>query len=259
VLAIERKNRILTILREDKHVVVSELAKNFEVSEETIRRDLDKLEKEGYVSKTYGGAVICEGKEAELPYVIRKKANVAAKQKIAELASEMVVDGDSIILDASSTAVFIAQKIKTKKDISVITNSIEVLMELADVSGWKVYCTGGALKGGIGAILGGDAEEYISRFHVDKAFISCKGVDMKNGFTDSNDSHAAVKRKMIRAASQVFFAVDSSKFNRLSFTSLCNFSGIDAIITEKQPNADWLKVFSDNNLECLYPQGDKNE
>lgn len=256
MLAIERKNRILTILREEKHVVVSELAKIFDVSEETIRRDLDKLEKEGYVSKTYGGAVISEGKEAELPYVIRKKANVAAKQAIAELAAELVVDGDSIILDASSTAVFIAKKIKSKKDISVITNSVEVLMELSDVTGWKIFSTGGSLKGGIGALIGGQAEECISRFHVDKAFISCKGIDMKYGFTDSNDSHAAVKRKMISAASQVFFAVDSSKFNRLSFTSLCGFSGVDALITNKKPSEEWEKVFAENGLECLYPEGD---
>lgn len=141
MLAIERRNRILTILREERHVVVSELAKVFDVSEETIRRDLDKLEKEGHVVKTYGGAVISEGSEAELPYVIRKKANVEAKQKIADLAADLIMDGDTLILDASSTAVFIAQKIKSKKEITLITNSIEVLMELSDVTGWKILST----------------------------------------------------------------------------------------------------------------------
>ena len=89
MLAIERRNAILSVLREDKHVVVSELAKAFEVSEETVRRDLDKLEKEGLVVKTYGGAVMSENNSVELPYVVRKKANVTAKQKIAELAAEL--------------------------------------------------------------------------------------------------------------------------------------------------------------------------
>ena len=259
MLAIEIKNKILTILRDEKHVIVSDLAKVFDVSEETIRRDLDKLEKEGYVAKTYGGAVINEEKDAELPYVVRKKANVAAKRKIADLVANLIMDGDSIILDASSTAVFIAQKIKTKKNLSIITNSVEVLMELSDVSDWKIISTGGTLKGGIGALLGSQAEECLSRYHVDKAFISCKGVDREHGFTDSSDLHAAVKRKMISSASQVFLAVDSSKFDKLSFSSVGVYSDVDAIITERNPNDEWAQVFAKYGIECLYPEGDENE
>ena len=115
MLAIERRNRILTILREERHVVVSELAKVFDVSEETIRRDLDKLEKEGHVVKTYGGAVISEGSEAELPYVIRKKANVEAKQKIADLAADLIMDGDTLILDASRPPYSSRRRSKAKR------------------------------------------------------------------------------------------------------------------------------------------------
>lgn len=203
MFAIERRNSILTALKEEKHVVVSELAKQFEVSEETIRRDLDKLEKEGYVVKTYGGAVISEGAAIELPYVVRKKANVEAKQKIAELAAELIMDGDTLILDASSTALFIAQKSR-QKGHHALTNSLEVLMELSDVTGWKILSTGGSLKERSCALIGSQAEECLERFHVDKAFISCKGVEAEHGFSDSSDAHAAVKRKMIAAASQVF-------------------------------------------------------
>lgn len=258
MFAIERRNSILTALKEEKHVVVSELAKQFDVSEETIRRDLDKLEKEGYVVKTYGGAVISEGAAIELPYVVRKKANVEAKQKIAELAAELIMDGDTLILDASSTALFIAQKIKAKKDITLLTNSLEVLMELSDVTGWKILSTGGSLKERSCALIGSQAEESLERFHVDKAFISCKGVEAEHGFSDSSDAHAAVKRKMIAAASQVFFAVDSSKFGKLSFTSISGFSGIDAVITERCPSDEWNRIFVANDIECIYPRGGEN-
>ena len=258
MFAIERRNTILSALRVEKHVVVSELARRFDVSEETIRRDLDKLEKEGYVVKTYGGAVISESASIDQPYVVRKKSNVEAKQRIAELASELIMDGDTLILDASSTALFIAQRIKTKKDITLITNSIEVLMELADVSGWKILSTGGILRERTCALIGSRAEEYLSSFHVDKAFISCKGVDMEHGFMDSSDSHAAVKRKMIACAAQVFFAVDSSKFGKLSFTSISGFDGIDALITDRRPSEDWNKIFAANDMECLFPHGGEN-
>ena len=254
MLAIERRNAILTALREENHVVVSELAKVFDVSEETVRRDLDKLEKEGLVVKTYGGAVISENNSMELPYVIRKKRNVQAKQKIAELAASIVSDGETLILDASSTAVFIAQRLKTKKDITLITNSIEVLIELSDVTGWKIISTGGSLKERSCALVGNQAEECLNRFHVDKAFISCKGVDAEHGFSDSNEMHAAVKRCMMASASQIFFAVDSSKFGRLSFTTISKFAGIDAVITDEKPSDEWLQIFAANEMDCIYPE-----
>ena len=115
MLAIERRNRILAKLKAEKHVVVSELAKLFSVSEETIRRDLDRMEKDGLVVKSYGGAVLSERGTAELQFIVRKRSNVEEKLIIAEIAASLVNDGDAIILDASSTAVFIAQKLKSKK------------------------------------------------------------------------------------------------------------------------------------------------
>ena len=111
MLAIERRKLIMEALQEEKRVVVSELSKMYDVSEETIRRDLEKLEKEGLVIKTYGGAVVNENTNVELPYVIRKKTNVLRKQRIAELTAAMISDGDRIMLDDSTTAVFIAKKI----------------------------------------------------------------------------------------------------------------------------------------------------
>ena len=141
MLAIERRKLIMEALQEEKRVVVSELSKMYDVSEETIRRDLEKLEKEGLVIKTYGGAVVNENTNVELPYVIRKKTNVLRKQRIAELTAAMISDGDRIMLDDSTTAVFIAKKIKNKKNITLITNSVEILLELSDVTGWKIIST----------------------------------------------------------------------------------------------------------------------
>ena len=115
MLAIERRNLILEKLQEDKKVVVSELSQAYDVSEETIRRDLEKLEKDGFAIKTYGGAVINESNNMELPFVVRKNTNVPGKQKIAELIADTIKDGDQIMLDASSTAVFVAKILKIKR------------------------------------------------------------------------------------------------------------------------------------------------
>lgn len=255
MLAIERRNHILSILREDKRVVVSDLAKKFEVSEETIRRDLDKLEKEGQVVKTYGGAVMNENGLSELPFIIRKNKNVAGKQRIAALISDLVLEGDTVILDASSTAVFIAKKLKEdKKNLTLITNSIEVLLELSDAAGWKILSTGGTLSENSLALVGDQAERMLSSFHVNKAIISCKGVDGECGFSDSSDAHAAIKRRMLESAAQRIFAVDHTKFDRVSFTVISGFSGVDAVVTDKKPEERWRRAFASREVECLYPE-----
>ena len=154
MLALERRNLILEKLQEEKRVVVSELSQLYGVSEETIRRDLDKLDKDGLAVKSYGGAVINENTSIDMPFNIRKKKNVAGKRKIAELIAEMIQDGDHIAIDASTTSVFIAKAIKQKERITLVTNSIEIVIELADVSDWDIISSGGRLKEGYLALVG---------------------------------------------------------------------------------------------------------
>ncbi len=176
MLALERRNLILEKLQAEKKVVVSELSQLYEVSEETIRRDLDKLEKEGLAIKSYGGAVINEDVSIDLPFNIRKNQNVSGKQKMAEIAASLVQDGgDHIFLDASTTAVFMAKALKERERLTVITNSMEILLELSDVSGWNIISTGGVMKEGYLAFLGARTEEAIRSYFVDKVIFFLQG------------------------------------------------------------------------------------
>ena len=175
MLAIERRNEILEKLQTDRRVVVSELSQIYEVSEETIRRDLDKLVNDGYAIKSYGGAVINENMNIDLPFNIRKNRNVIGKQRIAELVAKIVQDGDSIMLDASSTAVYIAKGLKDKKNLTLITNSMEIVIELLDMSDWRVLSTGGVSREGSFALVGTQTNRMLQSYHADKAIISCKG------------------------------------------------------------------------------------
>ena len=129
MLAIERKNEIMNKLKLEQRVLVSELAAHYGVTEETIRRDLDKLEKEGYATKTYGGAIWGNSTKTDLSDTIRNKTNVEAKNTIGELVAGLIEDGDHIMLDDSSTSLYIAKHLKDKKKITVITNSIEIVTE----------------------------------------------------------------------------------------------------------------------------------
>ncbi len=254
MLAIERRHYILNHLQESRRVLVSDLAAEFSVSEETIRRDLDKLEQDGYVVKTYGGAFIKEESSAELPYFVRKKKNVIAKQRIATLADTLVKEGDSIFLDGSSTALFIAKRLKSLKRLTVVTNSVEVLVELSDVSGWTVLSTGGNLKEGSFALVGSRAERFAEDFHVDWMVFSCKGLDRTCGITDTNDADASIKRAMISASKKVCLAVDGSKFDRVSFANIVGWDRISLLITDLPPRAEWQTFLEEKGIECLYPE-----
>lgn len=210
MLAIERRNEILEKLQTDRRVVVSELSQIYEVSEETIRRDLDKLVNDGYAIKSYGGAVINENMNIDLPFNIRKNRNVIGKQRIAELVAKIVQDGDSIMLDASSTAVYIAKGLKDKKNLTLITNSMEIVIELLDMSDWRVLSTGGVSREGSFALVGTQTNRMLQSYHADKAIISCKGLDMAAGLTDSDELLADNKRTMLempRSASLQLTAV----------------------------------------------------
>jgi len=254
MLAVERRNLILEKLQEEKRVVVSELSQLYNVSEETIRRDLEKLEHEGYAIKSYGGAVINENTSIDMPFNVRKNRNVVGKQKIAELVASMIHDGDQIMLDASTTAVFIAKALKEKERLTVITNSIEILIELADVSGWKIISTGGTMKEGYLALLGSKAEETIRSYWVDKAIVSCKAFDREKGIMDSSELFANAKETMIDSAKMSILAVDHSKFDNTAFARIMNLNKVQAVVTDIKPSAEWMEFFENRGIKCYYPK-----
>lgn len=254
MLAAERRNRILEKVHEEKKVIVNELSKSFGVSEETIRRDLEKLAEEGHVVKSYGGAVINERSSIDLPFNVRRKANPEGKQKMAELINREICDGDHIILDASTTAVFIAKNIKQKNHLTVITNSIENLLEFSDVCGWHIISTGGTLKKDSMSLSGKKASDSINDYNADKVFFSCKGIDLERGVTDGNDETAAIKKDMISCAAKVYLAVDSTKFQRVAFSKICALSDVDVIVTDKKPEQEWMEAFDRMGITCIYEE-----
>ncbi len=252
MLAIERKNAILTKLSIEGKVLVSELSREYGVTEETIRRDLEKLEKEGLAKKTYGGAVKNENFNIDLPFYVRKQTNVESKQYIASVIGSMINDGDYLMLDSSTTALLVVISIIHKKKITLITNSIEILLELSNKPDWTVISTGGTLKEVGLSLVGYQAERMVSGFHVDMAICSSKGIDSDMGVTDSNERDAEIKKAFFKSAKKKILALDSSKFDITSFIKICDVSDLDMVVTEKRPSDIWLERFRNAGTEVRY-------
>ena len=252
MLAIERRNAILAKLATDGKVIVSDLSEEFNVTEETIRRDLEKLDKEGLAKKTYGGAIVSETHGQDLPFNVRKRVNANLKEAIAQKIAELISDRDSIILDASTTAICVTKYIKNKENITLLTNSVEILLDLADKSGWNILSTGGSLKNGSLALVGASAEKTIRSYHVDIAVCSSKGIDMRMGISDSNEKDAQIKEAIFTAADKKILAIDSTKFDKRSFVSVGDIRDIDIVVTNEKPSDEWIEFFRKHQIELIY-------
>ncbi|MBQ7294326.1 MAG: DeoR/GlpR transcriptional regulator [Clostridia bacterium] len=252
MLPIERRGEILQKLMIDGKVVVNELAEKYEVTEETIRRDLEKLESEGYAKKTYGGAVRNDNMTSELPYTVRKQTNVSGKRYIAEIIGSLISDGDSLLLDSSSTALFMIKSISAKHNLTLVTNSVEVLLEVPQGHDWNIVSTGGMYRSESMSFFGAAAEEVVEKYFADYAVLSCKGIDPEKGITDTRETFANLKKVFIKSAKKVILAVDHTKFNKISFVRLSDFDGIDVIVTDVEPDESWKKLFEEKGIELYY-------
>ena len=245
---------IFETLQREKRVVVSELSARFGVSEETIRRDLEKLSEEGYAIKTYGGAVLNEETYNDMPFVVRKDTNVAEKQIIGKLIAEIVQDGETIMVDASTTSVFAGRYLKARKDITMITNSVGLLLEMSDVPSFRVISTGGNLRGDTLSLTGNQVDKVFSSYVVDTAIFSCKGIDIAAGATDSNEVNAYIKRTILGAAKRKMLAVDHTKFGKTALVRICKTDELTHVITDERPSNEWLDYLSAHGIACVYPK-----
>ena len=157
-------------------------------------------------------------------------------------------------VDASSTAVYIAKALKEKKNLTVITNSIEIIVELMDMPEWKVLSTGGLSREGSFALVGPQTDKMLKSYHVDKAVISCKGFDLESGITDSDELHANNKITMLGAAGKKILAVDKSKFDKTAFTAIGALDDITTVVTDEEPDRRWIQAFEKAGIECVYPR-----
>jgi DeoR/GlpR family transcriptional regulator of sugar metabolism len=250
VLAIDRRRKILDIIKEKESVKVPDLSKKFDVTLETIRRDLEKLENEGHIKRSYGGAVLNKSTNEDMPINIREITNKDDKNSIGKAVADLIEDGDTILMDSSTTILYVAKYLKDKK-ITIITNALKIPMILAGHSNIQIISTGGTLKSSSLSFVGHWTESAIEKYYVNKAVLSCKAIDIEHGIMEPHQLETEVKKTMINSCEKVILAADSSKFNRKSFIKAYPLETIDILVTDKSLSNRWLETLKDDGVEVI--------
>lgn len=249
MLVAERHDKIVHLIHERGSVRVSELSELFKVTEETIRRDLDTLEGMGELRRSHGGAVKA-AEHLEKPYTEREIERMAEKREIAQVALSYVSPGDQIAIDASSTTLCFASALPNIP-LKVVTNSIRVATELAQKDKISVILIGGSLTSRSMSLVGRTAEQSLEKYHVTRAFLSCKGVHPQRGLSESSELQALVKQKMIEIADELIVLADASKFGVQDFTAICGPQQISMIITDASADDEQVETFQSQGIRVI--------
>ena len=251
LLATHRRNKILDMIREDGNVKVVNLSKIFKVSEVTIRQDLEKLEQEGFIEREHGGAYLKSISSQVRSFTLQNLVNMDKKYLIGKKAAEFISDGDTIILDSGTTTTELAKNLVDRKDLTVITNALNIAMMLGGVPSINVIMTGGEFKAPTLSLTGEKAAEFFKDLHVDKLFLATAGISLKAGLTYPSISDLVVKKAMIDSANTVYLLADSTKINKSALASLGAMSLVDYLIIDDGIQDKHRQVFDEHDIEYI--------
>ena len=247
----ERQRAIHELLNRDGKVAVEELASRFGVSAPTIRSDLARLEEQGLLRRTHGGAIPASPTLFEPPYAQRQVMRQEEKRLIAAAAADLVKPGDTILLDAGTTTYEAALVLRDAPKLTVVTNSLANAQALMDSPGIEVVLIGGAVQPRRRAILGPLATRFLEDFHVDRAFLAFNGVHHEAGFTVVDFEAAELKRRMMACAAEVVVLSDSGKIGQVAFARVAALTSARLLITDAGAIGDEMNAIEANGLEVL--------
>jgi DeoR/GlpR family transcriptional regulator of sugar metabolism len=213
MLTLERQNAIMEILRKDKAAAIQKLSEQFDTSTASIRRDLEKMEQQGLIKRTYGGAVLATGVNVEIPLVVREIEQKEAKYKIAREAARFITDQDTIFMDSSTTTKELTNFMEDLKGLTVITNGIRAMTDLSQFDNVTVYGISGQLRRKQLSMVGKQAENCVTDYWASKLFFSCTGLWRSHGAMDYSDAEAEVRKQMMEACQKIILLCDHTKFD----------------------------------------------
>lgn len=247
----ERRERILAMLAKQKRVTIAELSKTFNLGEATIRRDLNEMEARGLILRTHGGAIPADNAAEEVAFKVRENRNKDEKERIARFISQIVRNGETLMLDGGSTTLAIVHALKTKNNLVLVTNSPLLANEMVGVNGSQVILTGGELQDKTYVTVGPVAEHTLSQFRADRVIVGMSAMMPDEGFFTVNHYEAEIKRAMIKSGKEVIVAMDSSKVGKITFSFVTDFSHIDKLIIDDGVSPEIIEKIEKQGVEVI--------
>lgn len=247
-----RRAAIKARLATDGQVSVSALSKQLGVTEETIRRDLERLEAESFLTRVYGGAIL-NTKQWQLnaPFHTRQALHLEEKRKIAANVLPLLEGMNVIALDSSSTAFTAARVLGARRGVVLLSNSVAMLRSLSGLHA-TVVSTGGQFDAGTLSFTGKAAQESLFRYRADAMLFSCKGIDDTGEVFDSRDKEIEIKRMMFQRANTLILLADHTKFSRSSFVHLVDLGHVNYLVTDRAPSQEWIHRCAELGITLVY-------
>ncbi|WP_445168000.1 DeoR/GlpR family DNA-binding transcription regulator [Mycolicibacterium sp. Dal123E01] len=254
----ERQQAIAARVLSQGRASVTELAQAYDVTTETVRRDLAALDRTGVVRRVHGGAVPARALHVVEPGVDEREATRADhKEAIARAAAEFLpLSGATVLFDAGTTTARVAAMLPTDRELVAVTNSVPIAARLAAMSSINLQLLGGRVRGLTQAAVGEQVLRALDTLRVDIAFIGANGITVRHGLSTPDSEEAAVKRAMVRCANYVVVLADSSKVGREEFVSFAPIDSVDALITDREISADDRAALTEQGIEVVVAGGE---
>jgi len=246
----ERREQILEALRENGEVSVEHITGKFGVSPATARRDLRLLERQGLAIRRHGGATTPESSLYEASFLERERASIGAKRSIALAAAALIQDTQTVALTGGTTATAVARALRGR-DVVIVTNAVNIAMELAREPRIRVHLTGGRLRGASYELVGAAATQSLQGINVDVAFVGVNGISVERGLTTHNEEEAEINRAMVYAARRVVVVADHGKLGKATLIQICPIEAAHVLVTDREAQIEQLRSFRQAGLEVV--------
>lgn len=247
----ERQKQILSLLTRQRRLSVTEIVKQFSISEATARRDLESLTSQGKAQRVHGGVIAMEKAPPELPILERENEQKEEKSRIGRAAASLVGDNESLFLGSGTTVLEVARNLRERKNLTVITNSLSVLNLLADVRGITIISLGGMLRDSELSFIGHITEQALIEIHADKVFMGTRGASLEHGLTNDYLQETLTDRAIMKSGREVIIVADHTKVNRVSTVLLAPWSSVHTFVTDSGVDQKFVRALRQRSTQVL--------
>lgn len=248
----DRINELQNYILEKERASIEELCSVFNVSKNTMRRDINQLESQGKIKKVYGGIILTDKKTTE-PFESREVKNKDAKLIIAKLASTLIEDGDIIYIDSGTTTMHMIPYLSDVKNLTIITNNLHVILKALPYQNLNVISTGGTLFRRTNSFVDSGAVSSLKKYNISKAFLATTGISIAKGITNSSSLEYDIKKYIVEHCDKRILLADDTKLGKVSLITYYDLKDIQVFVTNQKPDDEYTDFFSSNHITLMAP------